>query len=507
MEQATKKMSFFGFFALTAAMVLTVYEYPTFATAKFHLVFFVLLGGFFWFVPVALISAELASVEGLEKGGIFGWVGHLLGEKYGFAAIFYEWFQSTICFITMSYFIVSVVSDVFHLPILEHNMWMKFLAVAILFWVMTLCQWHGVEKTVQLAKWGMILGIILPTVLFCILSVMYLLEGNPLRITMNWQSFVPDFHQLSTLVVASSFVLAFGGIEASASHVNELSQPKKNYPLVIVTLMVMTILLDGLGGLSIAAVVPQSKLSLSDGVIQAFRFLLNYFIPHSEWLVVVIAICLIFGVVAQISSWIMGPSKTLYIAAQEHLLPHKLTKVNRYGIPTTILIVQGVIVTLWDALLTFGSQGAGNVSFFVSVSLTSVIYLCAYLLMFGAYFMLIFKYPHRKRTYQAVSNRFFKLLIACSGTFLSVATLMIAFIKPSALSQNEGSTYQWMLMVGTLIMVVLPFIIYHYRNLFSKQTVSYRLKHRTSHEVEWWIHMRGRSEFQLVKDKEEKRNS
>jgi|GEM_PF-4246172 len=31
-----KKLSLFGFFALTASMVLTVYEYPTFATFFFY---------------------------------------------------------------------------------------------------------------------------------------------------------------------------------------------------------------------------------------------------------------------------------------------------------------------------------------------------------------------------------------------------------------------------------------------------------------------------------------
>ncbi len=39
---------------MTASMVMAVYEYPTFATSKLHLVFYLLLGGFLWFIPVAL---------------------------------------------------------------------------------------------------------------------------------------------------------------------------------------------------------------------------------------------------------------------------------------------------------------------------------------------------------------------------------------------------------------------------------------------------------------------
>lgn len=64
-----KQLSLLGFFAITASMVMAVYEYPTFATSGFALIFFLLLGGLLWFIPVGLCAAEMATVE--------GW--HLLG--------------------------------------------------------------------------------------------------------------------------------------------------------------------------------------------------------------------------------------------------------------------------------------------------------------------------------------------------------------------------------------------------------------------------------------------
>ncbi len=59
---------FFGFLAMTISMVVSLYEYPTFATSGFSLVFFLLLGGLLWFIPVALCAAEMATVKGWEKG-------------------------------------------------------------------------------------------------------------------------------------------------------------------------------------------------------------------------------------------------------------------------------------------------------------------------------------------------------------------------------------------------------------------------------------------------------
>lgn len=63
-----KKLTFFGFLAMTISMVVSLYEYPTFATSGFSLVFFLLLGGLLWFIPVALCAAEMATVKGWEKG-------------------------------------------------------------------------------------------------------------------------------------------------------------------------------------------------------------------------------------------------------------------------------------------------------------------------------------------------------------------------------------------------------------------------------------------------------
>ena len=56
-NKSTHKLGFFGFFAITASMVMTVYEYPSFATSGFQLVFFLIIGGILWFLPVSEVGA------------------------------------------------------------------------------------------------------------------------------------------------------------------------------------------------------------------------------------------------------------------------------------------------------------------------------------------------------------------------------------------------------------------------------------------------------------------
>lgn len=67
-------------------------------------------------------------------------------------------------------------------------------------------------------------------------------------------------------------------------------------------------------------------------------------------------------------------------------------------------MIQGIIVTLWGAVLTFGG-GGNNLSFLVAISLTVVIYLVGYLLFFIGYFVLIYKKQNLKRTYNVPGKR------------------------------------------------------------------------------------------------------
>ncbi|NAI49069.1 amino acid permease [Escherichia coli] len=110
-----KQLTLLGFFAITASMVMAVYEYPTFATSGFSLVFFLLLGGILWFIPVGLCAAEMATVDGWEEGGVFAWVSNTLGPRWGFAAISFGYLQIAIGFIPMLYFVLGALSYILRL--------------------------------------------------------------------------------------------------------------------------------------------------------------------------------------------------------------------------------------------------------------------------------------------------------------------------------------------------------------------------------------------------------
>lgn len=249
-----------------------------------------------------------------------------------------------------------------------------------------------------------------------------------------------------------------------------------------------------------ASVIPQKELSLSAGVIQTFQTLILHFNNHLSWLVKIIAIMIAFGVMGEVSSWVVGPSRGMFAAAQRGLLPKFLRKTNTHDVPVPLVMIQGVIVTLWGAILTFGG-GGNNLSFLVAISLTVVIYLVGYLLFFLGYFVLIYKKKNLKRTYNVPGKMIGKSIIAGVGLLLSLFALLISFVPPESIAQSETRTYQMILLISFAVTVILPFVIYELHDKKSHGSLEEPI-HFKAREVNPAVYPAARGEHHIVKNEE-----
>ena len=474
-----RTLTFFGFFAITASMVMTVYEYPSFASSGFQLVFFLIIGGILWFLPVALCAAEMATVKGWESGGIFAWVGNTLGRRWGFAALFFQWFQITVGFVTMAFFILAAFAYVVRWDALYNNPLVMFFGVAAIVWLLTLTQLGGTKYTARISKVGFVGGIIVPVAVLLVGLVIYFATGGVSQITMDAATFVPNFGKVDTLVIFASFILAYMGVEASASHVNELKNPNRNYPLAMIVLAILTILLDAAGGLAVATTLPASVLdgNLSFGVIEAFRAIfVQHINPNLGWVVFAVALLLALGVLAEISAWIVGPSRALLDTAHDGIIPPSFKKVNKHGVSVQTVVIQAIIVTVWDAVLcgsiALSGGSSSSVGYLTAIGLTVVIYLVGYVLFFLGYFVLIFRKKHLQRSFQLPGGTPFKAIVAGVGLLMTVATLVISFFPSSELDAQSNMVYQLTLGIAFVISVAIPFVIYANRHRWDTTTTA-----------------------------------
>ena len=506
-----KTLTFIGFFSITAAMVMSVHQYTTFAVAGMQIPFFLLASGILWFLPVALCSAEIATVKGWPDGGIFTWVSKMLGIRFGFAALLFQWFQITVCFITLIYFMISILSYALAWPALDNNPVIKLIATLILFWVISLSQFAGIKRTVKLAKYGFLLGVVAALVVLVILAIVYLAMGHPLQFTWDNSNLLPDFTSITVMVVFVSFLFANMGAEASATHINEMVNPKRDYPLAMILLVILATFLNAVGGFTVLGVVPINELSMSGGIAQTYEALVVAIFPGLKWVVRIICVFLFFGVLGEVASWVVGPSRGIYMAVEQGLLPQGLKEENKNGVPTRIIILQGVIVSIWAILLTL-IAGGSNASFLAALTLTAVIYLSAYMLMFASYFKLA-HHPEMDRYYNVPGGRVGKYFFAIAGFFSSLFALIVAFFPPVVLKSSEVFSYELILAIGFLVMLSVPFIIFqtyskkHMKapDSTSDTTSATTTRHKYAADVNRYVQLGGRGEHML--DAEERKDS
>jgi amino acid transporter len=219
------------------------------------------------------------------------------------------------------------------------------------------------------------------------------------------------------------------------------------------------IILNTFGSFSISVVIPQSKISLVSGVMEAFKIILNNF--HLTWLIKIFAFLVVIGTLGQLSTWIVGPPMGLLVTAEYGDLPPLFHKISKRGMPISILIGQGIFVTFLCLMFLF--MPSINSSYWILLALTSILYLLMYLMMFAAAIYLRYSKPTVHRTYKIPGGKFGMWIVSGVGFLFSLVTFFVGFFPPNQFSIGNIVFYESFLILGTILMVCIPLIIFHYR--------------------------------------------
>ncbi|MBQ5595262.1 MAG: amino acid permease, partial [Alistipes sp.] len=292
--------------------------------------------------------------------------------------------------------------------------------------------------------------------LLIILAIIYLVGGGVNNLNMK-ESFFPDLTNFDNLVLASSIFLFYAGMEMMGIHVMEVDNPKRNYPRAIIIGSLVTVLIFILGTFSLGIVVPAKEISLTQTLLIGFD---NYFkYLHISWMGPIIAIALVFGVLAGVLTWVAGPSKGIFTVGRAGYLPPFFQKTNKQGVQRNILLVQGVIVTILGLLFVVMPSVQ---SFYQILSqLTVLLYLIMYMLMFASAITLRYKLPKLERPFRlGAKGNGLMWILGGLGFCGSLLAFVLSFIPPSQISVGSNTVWFLVLILGAIIFVVIPFIIY-----------------------------------------------
>lgn len=425
--------------------------------------FYYLFAAIVFLIPTSFVAAELAAMFQDKQGGVFRWVGEAFGKRMGFLAIWLQWVESTIWYPTVLTFgavsLAFIGSNDAKDMELASNKFYTLAVVLIIYWAATYISLKGLGWVSKVAKIGGLVGTIIPAFLLMILAVMYLASGGTSQMDFGG-NFFPDITKLDNLVLASGIFLFYAGMEMTGIHVKDMNNPAKEYPKAVFMGAIITVLIFVLGTFSLGIIIPQKDINLTQSLLVGFD---NYFAYiHASWMSPIIAIALAFGVLAGVLTWVSGPSKGIYAVGKAGYLPPFMQKANKLGVQKNILLIQGGAVTILSLLFVVMPSVQ---SFYQILSqLTVLLYLIMYLMMFAAAIYLRYSMKDAPRPFRLGSKGNCVMWIVSGMGFLgSLLAFVLSFIPPAQISVGSNAVWYSVLIIGCLIVIIAPFIIYAMR--------------------------------------------
>ena len=454
------KLGVFTLAIMNVTAVVSLRGLPAEAEYGLSSAFYYLFAAIVFLIPTSLVAAELAAMFQDKQGGVFRWVGEAYGKKFGFLAIFLQWVESTIWYPTVLTFGAVALAFIgmsdTHDMALASNRYYSLAVVLIIYWLATFISLKGMGWVGKVAKVGGMVGTIIPAGLLMVLAVIYLASGGQSQMNFDG-NFFPDFSNFDNLVLASSIFLFYAGMEMGGIHVKDVENPSKNYPKAVFIGALITVLIFVLGTFALGVIIPAKDINLTQSLLVGFD---NYFrYIHASWLSPIIAIALAFGVLAGVLTWVAGPSKGIFAVGKAGYMPPFFQKTNKLGVQKNILFVQGIAVTVLSLL--FVVMPSVQRFYQILSQLTVILYLIMYLLMFSGAIALRYKMKKLNRPFRiGKSGNGLMWFIGGLGFCGSLLAFILSFIPPSQISTGSNTVWFSVLIIGALIVVVAPFIIY-----------------------------------------------
>jgi glutamate:GABA antiporter len=438
-------LTWFALAVLTVGSVGDLGSAPAMAVFGLASVALYVLPAIVFLVPASLVSAELAS--GWE-GGVYNWVSQGISPAMGFAAVWCQFAQTTFYYPAVLAYVASTLSYVFA-PGLAHSGVYITVVIIVLFWASVLVAARGLVAADKLASWGIVIGTLIPGLLLVVLGGIYLLQGNHSAAPLDVHHVLPPWHGIPSIVLIVNGFFTYAGVEVNAVHVDELRDARREFPKAILLAVILVLLVFIPPTLAISVAVPSGHISLTAGVMQAFRSLLHHF--GVAFLEPVVAIGLVVASISGLLDWLSGPSTGLVrIGRERGYLPRYFQRVNANGVQLRILVTQGIVISaigLLYALVPTVSR-----AYWVFAALATEVYLIMYVLMFVAATRLRRRQPDHPRGYRAPAL----MTICLVGALASLAACIVGLFPPSQLGHASTPVYVSALLAGVLLVGVLP---------------------------------------------------
>ncbi len=448
----TKKLGLFAVAMMNIVIVANLQMITATAVYGYSLIIFYLLATILFFVPCMLIISQLSTAYPIT-GGSYLWVEKAFGKHWGFFTATLVWLSNVIWYPTIFSLLATIFAQLISPHLADSTMYILGSAL-VLFWAVTIFNIFGIRVSSFVSSLSSVIGVILPTLILIIFAVIWMMGSKPSQITFSWHSLLPELGNYTKWAFLTQIIIGLVGIEMSAVHAGDIQEAKRTIPRAMGFSAIIILLIVILAPLSIGLVIPQDKISIVAGLIDALQIFFQSFQLAPVIFLTMMALIFV-GNIGSTTAWMIGSTRGMHVASIHCNMPSFFQKTNRHHAPLGILILEAIIFTFSCSLFFFSTISN---AYWILLQLASQITLIYYMMIFAAAMKLKNQLASHTEAFQIPGKTKGITLAAIVASITALFALILGFVPPSAGTVHAPHFYSLLLILGIGVAIAVPFL-------------------------------------------------
>ncbi|MEH6570193.1 MAG: APC family permease [Halioglobus sp.] len=406
--------------------------------------------GFIFFIPFALICAEMGCAYP-EQGGIYAWIRDAFGGRWASRATWAYWVNTAVWMPAIFILFAGVFKQMFAPELslagqIAIGVFLTWLAVAVNI------------VALDIGKWIPNIGAILKIIIFIaiIVGAMNYTQTHGMANPLNFESLRPDWG--SSLQYIPAIIYGMLGFELVSASSDEMRDPARDVPKAIFISGAIIITLYILGTLAVLAAIPAGEINLVEGLIDTFRLFFGDSAAGKAF-TLALGIGALFTFFSNGVTWALGCNRAAAEAAMEGELPRVFAiESKKLGTPIGAAVLMGAVSTI--ILVLYGFLAGSNEDLFWSLfAFSAVIFLLPYQGMFMAFIHTRVNDPDHHRPYRVPGGLGSAKVMAWT-CFAVLALAIILFVY------TPGEGLQWPVLIGVIVTLAIGEVVIRFSENF-----------------------------------------
>jgi len=408
--------------------------------------------GFIFFIPFALICAEMGCAYP-EQGGIYAWIRDGYGGRWASRATWCYWVNTAVWMPAIFILFAGVFKQMFF-PELSLG-WQIAIGVVL--------TWLAVAVNVvalDVGKWIPNLGAILKVIIFLaiIAGAFVYVQDHGMANPLTFETLKPDWG--NSLQYIPAIIYGMLGFELVSAGSDEMQDPARDVPRSIFISGVIILVLYLLGTMAVLAAIPAGDINLVEGLIDT----LHLFFGGSEvgrLFVLALGIGALFTFFSNGVTWALGCNRAAAEAAMEGELPRIFAlEGKKLGTPIGAAVLMGLVSTV--VLVLYGLMSGSNEDLFWSLfAFSAVIFLLPYEGMLMTFVKMRITDPDHPRPYRVPGG----LGAARAAAWICFAVLALSIVL---FMYTPGEGMEWPVLAGVIITLAIGEVVIRFSENHKK---------------------------------------